>query len=85
MDLGITEFWRETFASTMELSKSLLLEMGATLDEVDEIVRRFREHDEKTLIEQHKLHNDEKAIIQYSKQSVQQLLDSVAADRKSRS
>lgn len=84
MDLGITEFWRETFASTMELSKSLLLEMGASLDEVDEIVRRFREHDEKTLIEQHKLHNDEKAIIQYSKQSVQQLLDSVAADRKSR-
>jgi monovalent cation:proton antiporter-2 (CPA2) family protein len=83
MDLGITEFWRETFASTMELSKSLLLELGTSLDEADAIIRRFRAHDEVTLIEQHKLHHDEKAVIQYSRQSVQQLLDSVAADRAS--
>ncbi len=83
MDLGITEFWRETFASTMELSKSLLLELGTSLDEADAIIRRFRAHDEITLIEQHKLHHDEKAVIQYSRQSVQQLLDSVAADRAS--
>ncbi len=84
MDLGITEFWRETFASTIELSKSLLLEIGTSLDEVDEIVQKFREHDENALVEQHKLHHDEKAVIQYSKQSVQQLLDTVAADRKPR-
>lgn len=83
MDLGITEFWRETFASTMELSKSLLLELGTSLDEADAITKRFRAHDENTLIEQHKLHHDEKAVIQYSRQSVQQLLDSVAADRAS--
>jgi monovalent cation:proton antiporter-2 (CPA2) family protein len=84
MDLGITEFWRETFASSMELSKNLLLELGTPLNEADAIIRRFRAHDENTLIEQHKLHHDEKAVIQYSKQSVQQLLDSVEADRQSK-
>ncbi len=83
MDLGITEFWRETFSSTMEMSKALLLEMGTSLDDADHIIRKFREHDENAMLHQHKIHQDETALIQYSKQSVQQLLDSVAADQAS--
>lgn len=82
LDLGVEYIWRETMASTLELSKSLLLDNGITVAEADGIIKRFREHDEMALLKQHAIRNDQKAIIEYSKQSVQQLLDAVAADRQ---
>lgn len=82
MDLGVTHVWRETLASSMELSEALLLEMGTSVETAKNIVEKFRRHDEQTLLKQYTVQNDEKAIIEYSKQSVQQLLDSVAADRQ---
>lgn len=83
LDNGVEYIWRETMASTLELSKALLLDNGSTVGEADRIIKRFREHDEMTLLKQHTIKNDQKAIIEYSKQSVQQLLDAVAADRQS--
>ncbi len=84
MELGVTHIWRETLASSLELSSALLLEMGTPAEEAKYIVDKFRAHDEQTLKKQFEIHTDEKAVIQYSKQSVQQLLDSVASDRQNK-
>jgi glutathione-regulated potassium-efflux system ancillary protein KefC len=81
-EAGVTHVWRETFASSLEMANGLLLEMGTPETVAQTIVQKFRTHDEQTLLKQYEIHDDEKAIIQYSKQSVQQLLDSVAADRQ---
>jgi len=81
LDLGVTNIWRETLGSSMQLSEAILLEMNTPPEQARNIIERFRKHDEETLLKQYAVHHDEKAIIQYSKQSVQQLLDAVAADR----
>lgn len=83
-DIGVTHVWRETLASSMELAEAVLLDMNTPLEEARAIISRFRQHDEQTLQKQYELHHDEKAVIQYSKLSVQQLLDAVDADRQAR-
>ncbi|MBY0371326.1 monovalent cation:proton antiporter-2 (CPA2) family protein [bacterium] len=83
-DLGVTHIWRETIASSMELAEGLLLDMNTPPEVARAIITRFRAHDQDVLEKQYELHHDEKAVIQYSKQSVQQLIDAVNADRLSK-
>ena len=58
MDLGITIIWRETIESAIELTRDLLLGLGSSQFEVDQMVARFREHDRRRLLEHHTHHTD---------------------------
>ena len=49
MDAGVTEIWRETFASSLEVAEAALVALGSTRDAAQAQVRRFRAHDEATL------------------------------------
>ena len=82
MDLGITDIWRETYSSSLELVESALLELGLTEFRVSTAIRKFRSHDERMLIEQHKVYHDRDKLISLSKQAAQQLYDLLQNDRE---
>jgi monovalent cation:proton antiporter-2 (CPA2) family protein len=73
MDLGITNIKRETFDSSVNFTKQLLLEMGFEKQKADHIIERFKTHDEVMIREQFKVRQDDKSFISVSKQGVAQL------------
>jgi monovalent cation:proton antiporter-2 (CPA2) family protein len=73
MDLGVDKLIRETFLSSLELARDVLVGLGHSPAEADEAVHRFREHDEGLLQRQHKIHHDEAQLIAAAKQGAQEL------------
>jgi glutathione-regulated potassium-efflux system ancillary protein KefC/glutathione-regulated potassium-efflux system protein KefB len=73
MDIGVDRLIRETFMSSVELAREVLIALGHTKKEADEAVRRFREHDEALLERQHKVHHDEAKLIASAKQGAEEL------------
>ena len=73
MDIGVDKLIRETFMSSVELARAVLIALGHTKKEADEAVRRFREHDEALLDRQHKIHHDEAKLIASAKQGAEEL------------
>ncbi len=63
MDLG-AEVFRETFGSSLEMGERALMALGVAADIAADRARRFREHDEQLLREQHLVYDDEAAVIQ---------------------
>ena len=59
MDAGVTNIIRETLLSSLELSVSVLQELGDTQVEARNAVRRFRQHDEATLAAQYAVKEDD--------------------------
>ena len=59
MDAGVTNIIRETLLSSLELSVSVLQELGDTQIEARNAVRRFRQHDEATLAAQYAVKEDD--------------------------
>ena len=58
MDLGIRYIVRDTFYSSLELSRTLLEQLGHSDDQARRIVDTFREHDIRRLHAQRELHHD---------------------------
>ena len=81
IELGITLIYRETFATSLEMARDVLKALDFTQEEADESVRCFRVHDERMLMEAHKIHKDEQALINFSKKSAEELLDLFRGDR----
>ncbi len=81
MDLGITQIYREVYATSLEMTRDVLRTLGLSADRVDETVRKFREHDEKMLTEQYGVHQDEQALINFSKRSTEQLVELFRGDQ----
>jgi len=73
MDLGVDSVIRETFLSSLELARDVLIGLGHSPAESNEAVRRFREHDEDLLQRQHKIYHDEAQLIAAAKQGAQEL------------
>ena len=87
MDLGVAGLIRDTFLSSVELTRQILVELGSSAEEALDAVEFFREHDEKSLQQQHAIHHDEEALVQSAKESRNQLrrlfdLDAAEAARK---
>lgn len=80
MDVGVTSVFRETFASSLEMAELVLKEIGVPVEKARHRVQTFREHDERGLQEQHKIHHDEKEFIAHSKQAVSQLEKAMQGD-----
>ena len=73
LDLGVTVLMRETFLSSLELGRDVLVGLGINLAAADEIARRFRIHDEELLNKQRLLRHDEEQLIASSRQARDEL------------
>ena len=80
LDIGITHVKRETFDSSLNFSRDLLIEMGMEPSKVESIIKRFGEHDAKFVIEQHKVRNDEKQFMSLYHQAQAQLAEVLSRD-----
>jgi glutathione-regulated potassium-efflux system ancillary protein KefC/glutathione-regulated potassium-efflux system protein KefB len=73
MDAGVTEVIRETYASSLEIAAAVLEALGETKGNASEAVRRFREHDQKTLQAQYAVKDDEEKFLATSIAAAKQL------------
>jgi glutathione-regulated potassium-efflux system ancillary protein KefC/glutathione-regulated potassium-efflux system protein KefB len=83
MDLKAELVTRETYGSSLEMAEKALEEFGVRKEQAARIIATFRKHDEATLAEQFRLRNDQKALVDYSKRSAEQLQQLLEADRES--
>ena len=81
MDLGITDFWRDTFYSSLKMSRATLEFLGFSRRESSEIVETFRQHDEQRLKDHHHMHKDEERLIYLTKQAAKELEDMFDQDK----
>ncbi len=80
MDAGVKNIIRETYASSLEMSELVLLALGETADRARTAVRRFRRHDESTLIAQYAVKEDETKFRATSQEAAKQLEKLFEAD-----
>ena len=73
MEAGVSDIWRETFASSLELAEAALVALGTPRDAAASQVRKFRAHDEATLHAQAAVKDDETKLIATAQASAQQL------------
>ncbi len=73
MALGIQSIKRETFDSSVNFVKDLLVEMGFEQEKAKSLVSKFRTHDEIMMLEQFKVRDDDKSLVSLSKQATAQL------------
>jgi glutathione-regulated potassium-efflux system protein KefB len=81
MDLGV-EVIRETFHSSLELSQQVLEALGVPSEVAADRRERFRAHDERMLLDQHLVYDDEAALIVSSQQAFKELETLFAADER---
>ena len=81
MDLNVRYTIRETFVSSLELSVQVLEALGLSKAKSLEAVAQFRVHDEITMAKQQAVKNDEKKLLETSRESAEQLLQLFEADR----
>jgi len=80
MDIGVHYVVRETYLSSLELARRALEELGISRAVATDSVRRFEEHDGKTLQLQLQIRDDEQQLIQTNAQAVKELEQLFAAD-----
>ncbi|MGB5581223.1 MAG: NAD-binding protein, partial [Woeseia sp.] len=73
MDLGVAGLIRDTFLSSVEMSREVLIALGTDPEKARATVDLFREHDEQSLQQQQAVHRDEAALVQSSKEAAEQL------------
>lgn len=84
MDRGVTNIVRETLDSSIRLTGDVLQSLGISAEDTARTLETFRDHDERTLIRQHAVHNDEVQLIQSSRQAAAELQALFEADREER-
>lgn len=80
--LGVHHVIRETFFSSLEMTREVLLEIGLSYSNVDSAIERFREHDEAVLKEQAEVFDDESRLIDKAKQAAIDLEQLFESDRQ---
>ena len=80
MDLNVPTVVRETFHSSLEMTRDVLRALGLDAATVDAHIARFREHDEGMLRTQYLVYDDEAALIQNAREALQELESLFAAD-----
>jgi voltage-gated potassium channel Kch len=82
MEAGVEEIWRETFGSSLEVAGATLVALGTPRSRAIDEVRRFRQHDEQTLLAQAAVMDDESKLIATTRASAEQLERLFEADQK---
>jgi glutathione-regulated potassium-efflux system protein KefB len=87
MDIGVEEPVRETFYSSLEMTRHVLESLGLTPDVVESRIARFRKHDDQVLRAQYLVYDDETALVQTTKEALhdlQQLFEADAVEERVR-
>jgi monovalent cation:proton antiporter-2 (CPA2) family protein len=84
MDQGITHIVRETFHASLRLTEEVLEQLGIDPEDAKRTIDVFRKHDERLLIDQHGIYEDEKQMIQTTKQALVELRGLLEADQAER-
>lgn len=82
MDIGVTGLIRDTFLSSLELARQVLVGLGDSEGRAADTVERFREHDEKRLVQQQAIHHDEHQLIQDAREAAEDLRRLFEADAR---
>lgn len=73
MDLGVDVFVRETFLSSLDMSRKIFDSLGMPPDESRQFIERFAAHDIEMLKREQALYHDETQLIQSSKEAIEEL------------
>ncbi|MBS0560848.1 MAG: cation:proton antiporter [Proteobacteria bacterium] len=84
MDRGIELFVRETFHSSLRMGEMALTALGVPEPEAKRAVALFAEYDERALIATHAFYDDERQLIQSSKDTAAELAGLLESDREER-
>ena len=82
LQAGVTDIWRETFGTSLEIAEAALVALGTPRDSAAAQVRRFRAHDEETLRQQASIAEDEEKLIATTQASARQLESLFEADQR---
>jgi glutathione-regulated potassium-efflux system protein KefB len=72
MDVGAYAV-RETFHSSLEMTRHTLIGLGLTQAQADARIKRFKHHDEQTLEAQHAIYDDATKVIQTAQEAREEL------------
>lgn len=73
MELGITSVHRETYMTSLDVAKEVMLKRGKAEDAVERALRNFRIHDEKILAKQLELRDNEDQMWSYTRKANREL------------
>ena len=73
MDLGIQHIVRETFLSSIAISKQALVILGNKKDDAEHIADLFQQHDRELIVDQHAVQHDENRLIQSARETAREL------------
>jgi glutathione-regulated potassium-efflux system protein KefB len=80
MDVG-AQAVRETFYSSLEMSRQTLLGLGLNQAQADARITRFKRHDEQVLAAQHLVYDDAAKVLQTAREARKELAQLFEADR----
>ncbi|RRV05236.1 glutathione-regulated potassium-efflux system protein KefB [Pseudomonas sp. v388] len=72
---------RETFYSSLEMSRQTLMGLGLSQAQADARIARFKRHDEQVLQAQHEVYDDEAKVLQTAREARVELAQLFEADR----
>jgi glutathione-regulated potassium-efflux system ancillary protein KefC/glutathione-regulated potassium-efflux system protein KefB len=81
MDSNVRYLIRETFLSSLEMAEKVLEGLGTAHGDAASAVERFRQHDQRILLEQYAIKDDEEKLIAAARESARQLEQLFAADQ----
>ncbi|MEW9898611.1 monovalent cation:proton antiporter-2 (CPA2) family protein [Chitinivorax sp. PXF-14] len=73
LDAGVQTFYRETFGSSLDMARDVLVGLGFESAHARRIIRTFRKADLALLERQHAVYQDENLLIQTSQQAMEEL------------
>jgi monovalent cation:proton antiporter-2 (CPA2) family protein len=73
MELGIKSIHRETYMTSLEVAKEVMLKRGKNEESVERAIKNFRMHDENILKKQLELRHDEQQFLFYTSQANREL------------
>lgn len=80
MDLGVTLLRRETFLSSLDVARQVLIGLGMRPKDAERTVRTFQAHDEKRLFEHHDHYTDQDKMKSLAKDAAKELEEMFARD-----
>jgi voltage-gated potassium channel Kch len=80
MDLGIEHIFRETFLSSLSMSRHILTRLGFDEEDVESAGNAFCERDSRLLQEQHAFHQSEEKLIQSARETAAEFASLLRGD-----
>jgi monovalent cation:proton antiporter-2 (CPA2) family protein len=83
MEVGVGSIYRETYMTSLEVAKDVMLRRGRSPESVENALKNFRIHDEKILVKQYDIRHDEKKLISFTSRANKELESILMEDQSS--